>query len=105
MHKTDTSTPDKLTHEELEKLKRWQTTMLVYFVVFLLGTGLLLLLGLTLGFSNAVETVLTIVWSVFLLSGVFVQFSQKCPRCGFRIGFQSRLLLPRKCTKCGVSFR
>jgi hypothetical protein len=94
-----------LTAKELEHLKRWQRWMIGYFIVFLVGTGLLLLIGLTVGFSKWIETGLTVLWTVFLLSGVFIQFSQKCPRCGYRIGRQSRLLLPRQCPKCRISFR
>ena len=35
----------------------------------------------------------------------YLQFSAKCPCCQYRIGLQSRLLLPQNCERCGVSFR
>ena len=35
-------------------------------------------------------------------TAIAIQFSQKCPRCGYRLGFQTRLLLPERCGKCDV---
>lgn len=42
---------------------------------------------------------------VLVLTAARIQFSQKCPACGARLGLQTRLLLPRECGRCGVSFR
>jgi hypothetical protein len=41
---------------------------------------------------------------VLVLAAAVVQFRERCPRCGSRLGTQSRLLLPDKCRKCGVVF-
>ncbi len=41
---------------------------------------------------------------VLVLAAAVVQFRERCPRCGSRLGTQSRLLLPDKCRKCGVLF-
>jgi hypothetical protein len=30
-----------------------------------------------------------------------IQFSERCPRCGYNLGFQSRLALPSACERCG----
>jgi hypothetical protein len=32
--------------------------------------------------------------------GIYIQFSLKCPYCGFRLGLQTRLGLPYSCFKC-----
>ncbi len=37
--------------------------------------------------------------------GAAIQFSQRCPRCGYNLGFQSRLLLPDSCERCGGRYR
>jgi len=29
-----------------------------------------------------------------------IQFSERCPRCGYNLGFQSRLALPAACERC-----
>lgn len=47
---------------------------------------------------NILVTVLP-VWAGF---NVFLQFSEKCPNCTYRIGFSPRLLLPKSCNKCGI---
>ncbi|MFH1428758.1 MAG: hypothetical protein ABIH39_03335 [Candidatus Margulisiibacteriota bacterium] len=105
MNNPNLSNKEQLTKAQLAQLKKWQKNMIIYFIAFLSGLGLLLLVGLTIGFSKSAETILTIAWVIFLLSGVYIQFAEKCPRCGYRIGFQSRLILPPKCAKCGVSYK
>ncbi len=37
--------------------------------------------------------------------GVFMQFSEKCPHCNYRIGLSSSLFLPKRCKKCGVFYQ
>lgn len=38
---------------------------------------------------------------VACLSAAVIQFSESCPRCGYNLGFQSRLTLPAPCERCG----
>jgi hypothetical protein len=33
-----------------------------------------------------------------------VQFRERCPRCGMRLGAHGRLFLPEQCRGCGVAF-
>lgn len=40
-----------------------------------------------------------------VVAGVFVQFSARCPACGYRLGRQSRLVVPERCRACGASLR
>ena len=75
---------------------------------FALAMGIILIavpLKLMGVLSESVEMILGAVFVALAIMGGFIQFSAKCPNCGSRIGFQSRLLLPSRCTKCGVSFR
>ena len=97
--------PKPLTSAELEGLARWQRRMVGSFVAFMVLMGLALLLGLGLGVSDRGLLPLGVVMALCVLFGIYTQFSTRCPRCGRNLGFQSRLLLPRHCTKCGVAFK
>jgi len=95
----------KLSRHELEELQLWQKRMIAVFSATM--AALLLTVGVDLVFGMSPTTA----WIVFLLLlllvglGGLIQFSQKCPGCGYRIGFQSRLLVPDKCRKCGVKLK
>jgi len=39
------------------------------------------------------------------LLGAAVQFSERCPRCGFNLGCQSGWTLPDTCDRCGGAYR
>ncbi len=96
---------EKLSPGEIEKLQIWQKRMITVFVVTMVGLLVVVGVDLIIGFSR------TVAWFAFggLLglagSGVVVQFSQRCPRCEYRLGFQSGLLVPEKCRKCGVALK
>lgn len=34
-----------------------------------------------------------------------LQFSERCPRCEYRIGLQSSLVVPDRCASCGTVLR
>jgi len=49
-------------------------------------------------------------WALGLLALVgaaaaAAQFSERCPRCGYNLGFQTRLTLPASCERCGGAHR
>ncbi len=95
----------KLEAGELEELQLWQKRVITIFLVT--SVGLLVVVGadLIIGLSR------TVAWLAFLallgLVGIrsFIQFHQRCPRCGYRLGFQSRLLVPENCKQCGVGLK
>lgn len=37
--------------------------------------------------------------------GLWMQFKKRCPNCGYRLGFQSCLLTPTTCKRCGVGLK
>ena len=41
---------------------------------------------------------------VLLVAATIVQFRERCPRCGLRLGSHGRLFLPEQCRGCGVAF-
>jgi len=40
-----------------------------------------------------------------VVASVVLQFSVRCPSCGYRLGRQSRLLVPDRCRSCGIPLR
>ncbi len=42
---------------------------------------------------------------VLVVAGGVLQFSVRCPSCGYRLGRQSSLLVPERCRSCGVPLR
>ena len=89
-------------------LMRWQRRMVMTFV---LGMTLLPLLVIGAATLDVLQSPIVgfvaflAIFAAALLLLAFVQLSAKCPRCEFRIGLQSRLLLPKTCDRCGVAFR
>jgi hypothetical protein len=47
--------------------------------------------------------ILAVVLAIVLFA-TWVQSRERCPRCGSRLGRQSRLILPDTCRVCGVKF-
>jgi len=42
---------------------------------------------------------------ILVVAAGFVQFGVRCPSCGYRLGRQSRLVVPEQCRSCGVPLR
>ena len=95
----------KLRKEQYWRIKRWEKRMIVFFIMAMSLTVI------TIAFCylfNCDDEIQRIVWATIILCvvplGVVLQFSEKCPKCGHRLGFQTRLTLPERCKKCGVSY-
>lgn len=99
----------ELTPEQKMELRRWERqmklTFVVAWVVFFLFVGFDLLVQDVplLVYFYLVGVALAVLW------GAYVRTSQRCPRCGSRIGSWFGLLayfgLPPNCKQCGVSFQ
>jgi hypothetical protein len=96
--------PEPLTRPELGRIWRWERHMIAFYA------GAITLLALAMG---AVVMFAEIVWLrrallvmvlALVAAGSYVQFRERCPRCGRRLGTQSRLLLPTRCRGCRVKF-
>ena len=95
---------------ELAQLQAWKRRMVISFTA-----GMVLTTVMTIGI--VVEGLVAstqshwIYWSglvaavVIVASSLGVQFSARCPRCGFNIGLQTRLLIPPACERCNIPFR
>jgi hypothetical protein len=98
-------TARNLTEAELLRLNRWQKRMLATFILAMSLIIVFVPLKLVLGLSRDVEYIVGLVYMVLVTAGAVLQFSEKCPSCGARIGFQSRLILPSHCPKCKTSLK
>lgn len=79
--------------------------MIVALVGCLFVLAAVTALGLLLRPSGEIAWLLVALLFGSAAVGGAVQFSERCPRCGVRIGWQTRLLLPARCARCGVGFR
>jgi hypothetical protein len=91
---------------ELRRLRRWERRL--RRALLWIGFGWLLLVGtwiargeLAVGDPRVALGLL----GVLCLLGAIVQFSVRCPRCGYNLGFQSRPLGAEFCERCGGRFR
>jgi hypothetical protein len=96
--------PRPLSRDELTRIWRWQRQMFIFYgiaMVLLAFTGVLILLFGDLAWVRraALAAVLSLI-----VAATFVQFRERCPRCGLRLGSQGRLFLPEQCRRCSVVF-
>lgn len=94
-----------LNESELKELRVWQNRMVYMFVFTTLFFISAIVYDLFIGLSGRSGIFIFILMLVTVCIDGIIQFTQKCPRCGYRIGLQSRLTLPEKCKNCGVVFK
>lgn len=98
-------TLDRLNADERKKLKAWQTRMILFLVITMVSLAAVVGVDFFIGFTPQAAWCVFIVLIALTLAAVFIQFRQRCPRCGYRLGFQSRLVVPDNCKKCGVGLK
>ena len=97
---------DKLSSEQYRRIKRWEKKMVLFFTVAMIFGVTAISVSSVLNWSVHANRALVAVFVLFLaIPGALLQFSEKCPRCEHRLGFQTRLVLPVRCKKCGVSYQ
>jgi hypothetical protein len=78
------------------------------FVFYGIATALLgVAVGLMLAFGDLgwVRRAALGVLILLVVLATAVQFRERCPRCGMRLGAHGRLFLPDQCRGCGVDFQ
>lgn len=96
--------PKPLTDVELARIWRWERHMIAFYAGAI--TLIAIAMAAAVSFSDVAwlrRSLLGLVLAL-VVGGSFVQFREKCPRCGRRLGSQSRLLLPERCRGCRVKF-
>ncbi len=96
--------PAPLTPPELERLWRWERHMIRYYAMAVTVIAAAAAAAVAYGETPWVRRSMLALILLLVLAATYVQFRERCPRCGKRIGSQSRLLLPDKCKGCGVRF-
>ena len=94
-----------LSNIEREQLRSWQRRLVIAFVVTIAGLLIVFAADIVFGFSPRGALLAFSALLVLALAAMVIQISQKCPRCGYRLGRQTRLLLPDRCKKCGVALK
>lgn len=95
---------EPLTGVELARIWRWERHMIAFYASAI--TLIAIAMAAAVSFGEVVWLRRSLLGLVLVLvaAGSFVQFREKCPRCGRRLGSQSRLLLPERCRGCRVKF-
>ena len=96
--------PAPLTATERGRLWQWQHRMLVFYgiaIALLALAGALMLLYGELAWVRRAALALLL---ALIAAATLVQFRERCPRCGRRLGWYGRLYLPAQCPGCGVEF-
>jgi hypothetical protein len=96
--------PGPLTASERARIWRWQRRMFVFYGIAIALLGLAGAAMLMFGDLAWVRRAALAVLVVLLVAATIVQFRERCPRCGLRLGSHGRLFLPEQCRGCGVAF-
>jgi len=94
-----------LNESERIRLRQWQNGMVYMYVFTTLFFISAIVFDLFIGLSGRAGIFIFILLLILVCLDGIIQFTQKCPRCGYRIGLQSRLTLPENCKSCGVGFK
>jgi len=89
---------------EMQRLRRWERRLRRAFLLVSLAYLGLVASALVDGDGPMVRGGLALaLLAAACLGAAAIQFSERCPRCGYNLGFQSRLDLPVACERCGGS--
>ncbi len=98
------SKPAPLTRHERRRIWRWQRQMFAFYSLAMALLALAAALLFWFGELAVMRRATLLGVGVLFLAASFVQFRERCPRCGLRLGRHGRLLLPERCRGCGVAF-
>ncbi len=90
-----------LTPSEILRLRRWRRRFRRTLWLVSIGYLTILLAWAVLPHDQARPRLALALLAVILAFGTAVQFSVRCPRCGFNLGFQLHLPLSADCERCG----
>lgn len=96
--------PEPLSRPECERIWAWERWMMGFYALAMVVVMLLAWFASIHGGTTGGRMLVVGVIVLLAIAGAYVQFREKCPRCGTRLGRQSRLVLPQKCRSCGVEF-
>lgn len=94
-----------LSQEDHRRLHRWQRRMVGFFVATWVYLSLVIAADIFLEPPTRIVQLALVPVLALVIGGGFLQFSARCPSCGYRIGRQSGLVVPAHCRACGASLR
>lgn len=95
--------PPPLTDSECTRLWAWEERLRRYYIAASVG---MMLAVAVLAWVDSVMVrrgVVAVVIALFA-GAAYLQSREKCPRCGSRLRFRSRLTMTDLCRTCGVLF-
>lgn len=96
--------PKPLAAAELARVHAWQRQMYWYYGIAMCLIAGGFYLATRYGAEAWLRPALLVMLAGLVAAGAYVQFRERCPRCGTLLGRQSRFVLPAKCKSCGVAF-
>jgi hypothetical protein len=96
---------ERVSEAERERLRSWQRRMIGVFVFTMVYLAAAAAVEILVGMSRPVGTLVFLTLFVLAGLGAALQFSVRCPRCGYRLGRQNSLVVPENCKRCNVSLR
>ncbi|WP_150911649.1 hypothetical protein [Marinobacter halotolerans] len=95
-----------LTSEQNDRLRRWESWNKGYFIVAFVALTLILVFSSQLGISSGESWgPLGVLIAVIIAPIIVLQMRLKCPACGYKIGWQAKLMAPDQCKSCGTFLR
>jgi hypothetical protein len=96
---------DAISPEEGARLEQWELRLRVAIALVITTYLVALMVALSDDLRSLIGPRAALVTlGLACLVGAAAQFSTRCPRCRFNLGFQSRLALPERCERCGVPY-
>jgi cation transporter-like permease len=90
-----------LSTNEREQLRSWQRRLVTAFCVTITGLLIVVAADLVFGFSPRGALLAFSALLALALTAIVIQFSQKCPRCGYRLGRQTCFLIAARSAGSG----
>lgn len=95
---------DRLDPAGREALLRWQRRLRRALIASIVLLGAYWLVVLLAPDAPWLPTLAIPFAAPLVLTGLALQYSGRCPRCGEPVGLRSMLTLPPACPHCGVEF-
>jgi len=94
-----------LTEEDHRRLVQWQRRMVSSFIGMWVYVLLVIAVQVFLDPPAKLIRLALLPALCLVVFGGYLQFSIRCPSCGYCLGRQSRLVVPERCRSCGVDLR
>lgn len=98
------SAPAPLTPDETRRLWAWERKMVRLAAMTIMVLAAALGAAHLYGDDPIIRSIVLGVGIVCLLAVVVLQLRERCPRCGSRLAGNLALVLPARCSRCGVGF-